>query len=79
MTADHETCTVFDNTGNVLQREMDFKLDFGHVDIQVKAAQLAKARNMKIIHNVNLGAAIPVAWLGYRSVKWSSMQVLTCF
>ena len=66
MTADSDVCTTFDNSGDVLQREMDFKLDFGHVDIQVKAAKLAKARNMRIVHNVNLGSAIPVAWLDYR-------------
>lgn len=66
MNADSKTCASFDNSGNVLQREMDFQLDPSRVDIQVKAAQLAKARNMKIIHNVNLGGAIPDAWLGYR-------------
>ena len=62
---DVETCTTFDNSGDVLQREMDFCLDFGGVDVQVQAAQQAKARNMKIIHNVNLGALIPDAWLGF--------------
>ena len=66
MKPDSNACTTFDNSGNVLQREMDFKLDFGHVDTQVRAAQLAQARNMKIVHQVNLGAALPDAWLGYR-------------
>lgn len=69
MNADSKTCASFDNSGNVLQREMDFQLDPSRVDIQVKAAQLAKARNMKIIHNVNLGGAIPDAWLGYSYVQ----------
>ena len=64
-TTDPDTCSAFDNSGNVLQREMDFKLDFGGVDVQVQAAQHAKARNMKIIHNVNLGAVIPDAWLDF--------------
>lgn len=44
---------------------MDFRLDFGGVDVQVQAAQKAKARNMKIIHNANLGALIPEAWLSF--------------
>lgn len=60
-----ECSTTFDNSGDVLRREMYFQLDFGGIDIGVKAAQLAKQRNMKVIHTVNLGEAIPEAWLGY--------------
>ncbi len=59
----------FDNSGDVLGRELNFQLDDGCIDIQVQTAQLGKARNMKIILTVNFGTAIPTAWVGYNYVQ----------
>lgn len=62
-----DSCTgpnpPFDNSGNVLFRELNYLLDSGCIDVQVKTAQLAKSRNMKVILTVNLGTAIPTPWL----------------
>ena len=68
------TCTTatvsFNNSGNVLAREWYGDLlppaaDAGCIDIPVYTVALAKDRNMKIVLEINLGAEIPVAWLGF--------------
>lgn len=64
-----DTCTgpslPFNNSGDVLSRELNYLLDTGCIDIQVMAAELGKARNMKIILTVNFGTPIPAAWLHF--------------
>ena len=55
----------FDNSGDVLGRELLYELDFGCNDIQLQTAQLAKARGMQIVLTINLGTNIPEAWQGY--------------
>ena len=63
----------FDNSGDVLARELLFELDLGCIDIQVQTAQQAKARNMKIVLTVNLGPTIPDTWLAF---SYTQVQVL---
>ena len=75
VTTSHNTSstpTVFNNTGDVLERERNFGLDQGNIDIAVKTAGLAKERNMRIVHTINLGADIPSAWQQY---NYSQMLV----
>lgn len=64
-----DSCTgpspPFNNSGDVLFRELNYLLDSGCIDTQVKTAQLAKSRNMKVILTVNLGIAIPTPWLHF--------------
>ena len=55
----------FNNSGDVRLRELNFALDFGCIDLQVRTAALAKSRNMKIILTVNFGTDIPAAWTNY--------------
>ena len=55
----------FDNSGDVLARELLFELDFGCIDVQVQTAQQAKSRNMQIVLAINLGPAIPESWLAF--------------
>lgn len=59
----------FDNSGDVLGREMNYLLDFGCISTQVAVAVMAKARNMKIILTVNFGPDIPTAWYDYTYVQ----------
>ena len=55
----------FNNTGDVLHRERNFGLDHGGLDIPVLTAGLAKERNMKVVHTINMGPVIPSAWQQY--------------
>lgn len=66
------TPTIFNNTGDVLERERNFGLDKGNTDIAVKTAGLAKERNMRVVHTINMGADIPSAWQQY---NYSQMLV----
>lgn len=55
----------FDNSGNFINREMNFLLDFGNIDISVLTAGLAKERGMKVQLTINMGADIPPEWQQY--------------
>ena len=54
--------TAFNNSGAVLNRELNSLLDIGNIDIAVLTAGLAKERNMKVVLTINMGADIPTAW-----------------
>lgn len=57
--------TSFNNSGNVLYRELNSLLDIGNIDIAVLTAGLAKERNMNVVLTLNMGADIPPAWQQY--------------
>ena len=60
-----EATPPFDNSGDVLERELTYQLDFGSDDIQLQTAQLARSRNMKIVLTVNFGIKVPEAWQAF--------------
>ena len=55
----------FNNSGDVLTREMNSLLDIGCIDVAVYTAALAVERSMKVVLTINLGADIPVAYQQY--------------
>ncbi|MCJ1474093.1 hypothetical protein MMC13_002751 [Lambiella insularis] len=57
--------TTFDNSGNLLGRELLFELDGGCIDIQVKTAQQAVAAGTRFVLTINQGLTIPTAWESY--------------
>lgn len=62
----------FNNTGDVLNRERNFGLDSGNIDIRVLTAGLVKERGMKLVHTINMPPKIPSAWQQY---NYSQMLV----
>ena len=57
--------SIFNNSGDVLARELLFELDWGCIDLQSNPAQRAVASGMKVEHTINMGRTIPDAWLSY--------------
>ena len=63
--SDCAVTAAYDNSGDYMSREMNYQLDIGCADKQVQTAQMAQARGMKVVHNINMGTTIPTAWLDY--------------
>ena len=57
--------TVFDNAHDPIGQELLFQLDFGCIDLKVKAAQQAIALGMKFQLTINQGDTIPTEWEKY--------------
>ena len=67
------TSTVaFNNSRNVLDREMHSLLDAGCIDIAVMTAALGKERNMTIVLTINTGTEIPTQWQSYNYTQMLS-------
>lgn len=63
---------AYNNSGNVLQRELRSTFDVGGIDVEVLTAGLAKERNMKVELTINMGSDIPPAWQQYNYTEMLS-------
>jgi len=62
---DNGVDTVDGNSVSLNQRENDYGLDYGGVDLQVDIARRAKANGMKVILTIDMGYQIPASWDSY--------------
>jgi arabinogalactan endo-1,4-beta-galactosidase len=61
-----ETCSgptlSFNNSAGWPEREKLYTLDWGCIDLQVSVALRAQSMSMKIVHAINMGQILPLAW-----------------
>ena len=57
--------TTFNNGGDLDNRERNFKLDWGCIDLQVQAAKRGVALGMKFQLTMDMSHEIPAEWLSY--------------
>lgn len=59
----------FNNSAGWAEREKNYALDWGCIDLQVSVAKRAQNRSMKIVHAINMGQNLPPAWYNLTYVQ----------